>query len=253
MLDEFKGKAPGGFPDHPHRGFETVTYVLSGEISHEDFCGHKGIIGPGDLQWMTAGKGIVHCEMPWGDEIAHGLQLWVNLPKKYKMVEPSYQELKDTDIPKKSENGVHVKVIAGESMGVKSPVYTRTPTTFLDFKLDQGASFTQDLPRDWNAFIYVIKGTGIFGSNKLRSEAHHTLQLSSGEGGVTFKNEGKEQLHFVLIAGEPIKEPVVQYGPFVMNSREEIDDTFRDYQFGRNGFEKAPKWKSEGIERSLVR
>ena len=199
---------------------------------------------------MTAGRGIVHGEMP-GVEMCHGLQLWVNLPKKYKMIEPAYQELKDADIPKKSENGVHVKIIAGESMGIKSPVYTRTPTIYLDFKLDSGASFTQNVPKDWNAFIYVISGNGVFGSNSVRSPAHHTLLLSPSEEFVTFKNDDNYQLHFVLIAGEPIKESVVQHGPFVMNTREEIEQTFRDYYEGKNGFENAPTWRSKGIERSL--
>ena len=139
MLDEFKGKQPAGFPDHPHRGFETVSYMLKGQFKHEDSKGHKGIIEEGDLQWMTAGKGIVHCEMPWGDVESQGLQLWVNLAKKDKMIEPQYQELKSTDIPVKIKDGVTVKVIAGESYGTQSKVYTRTPTLYLDFKLDHGA------------------------------------------------------------------------------------------------------------------
>lgn len=252
MLDEFNSKEPAGFPDHPHRGFETVTYVLSGKFVHEDFCGHKGTIGPGDLQWMTAGRGIVHCEMPTGKEPSHGLQLWVNLAKEYKMVQPSYQELKDSEIPKKSENGVCVKVIAGESMGIKSPIYTRTPTMYLDFKLEKGSSFTQPVPSDWNAFIFVLNGSGLFGSvDKLeKADAHHTLVLGPGDS-VHFKNEENEQLNFVLIAGKPLNEPVVQHGPFVMNTQEEIYQTLEDFKQGKNGFEQAPKWRSEGIERSM--
>jgi quercetin 2,3-dioxygenase len=221
---------------------------------------------------MTAGRGIVHCEMPSGEANAHGLQLWVNLASKYKMIEPSYQELKDKDIPRKSENGVHVKIIAGESMGVKSPVYTRTPTMYLDFQLDKGkllihfcnptklfnlkhdlgASFTQPIPEDWNAFIFILSGVGLFGSTEklIEAPAHHTLVLSKGNS-VHFKNEKETPLHIVLIAGEPLNEPVVQRGPFVMNTQEELRQAFLDYQMGKNGFENAPNWRSEGIERSL--
>ena len=149
LLDEFKNYGPSpGFPDHPHRGFETVTYMISGKVIHEDFNGHEGVIGPGDLQWMTAGRGIMHSEMPISEgpnDLNWGLQLWVNLPQKLKMIEPAYQELLDKDIPKVSRDGVYVKIISGESMGVKSTVYTRTPTMYLDFKLDKGASFTQEV------------------------------------------------------------------------------------------------------------
>lgn len=250
MLDEFSSKAPAGFPDHPHRGFETVTYLLKGAIAHEDFCGNKGVIGPGDLQWMTAGRGIVHCEMPVGEETCHGLQLWVNLSRKEKMIEPSYQDLKDAQIPRKSENGVSVKVIAGEAMGVKSPVYTRTPTTYLDFQLEPGAKYTQPIANDWNAFVFILAGAGTFGVGSARPKkatAHHTLILSKGDS-VEFENDTTEKLHFVLIAGQPINEPVVQHGPFVMNSQEEIARTFEDYRSGKNGFENAPKWESDYVK-----
>ena len=209
MLDEFSVKEPAGFPDHPHRGFEAVTYLLNGKFVHEDFCGHKGVIESGDLQWMTAGRGIVHSEMPIGKESGHGLQLWINLAKEHKMVQPSYQELKDSEIPKKTENGVHVKIIAGESMSVKSPIYTRTPTMYLDFKLEKGASYTQAVPEGWNGFIFVLSGSGLFGAiNKLvKGDAHYTLVLSPGDS-VHFKNEQDQLLHFVLIAGKPLNEPI---------------------------------------------
>uniref|UniRef100_A0A5F9D0J9 Pirin n=1 Tax=Oryctolagus cuniculus TaxID=9986 RepID=A0A5F9D0J9_RABIT len=147
LLDEFKGGRPGGFPDHPHRGFETVSYLLEGgSMAHEDFCGHFGTLNPGDLQWMTAGRGILHAEMPCSEEPAHGLQLWVNLRSSEKMVEPQYQELKNEDIPKPSKDGVTVAVISGEALGIKSKVFTRTPTLYLDFKLDQGAKHSQPIP-----------------------------------------------------------------------------------------------------------
>lgn len=245
LLDNFEGD-DGGFPDHPHRGFETVTYLITGNVSHEDFCGHKGVIGPGDLQWMTAGKGIVHSEILHGTEHVHGLQLWVNLARKYKMIEPAYQELKSKEIPEKNQNGVNVRVIAGESMGIKSPVYTRTPTMYLDFRLDKGASFRQPVPTGWNGFIYILNGSGLFGPNlnEIESSAFYLLVLGDGDS-VSFRNVNSEQLHFILVAGEPLNEPIVQYGPFVMNSQKEIEEAFFDYQFGKNGFENAKIWRSE--------
>ncbi|KAK3812670.1 MAG: RmlC-like cupin domain-containing protein [Linnemannia gamsii] len=210
MLDEFNVDKNGGFPDHPHRGFETVTYMLEGQFQHEDFAGHKGTIGPGDLQWMTAGRGIVHSEMPVKSQTrAHGLQLWINLPKEHKMCEPQYQELLDGQIPRATpQDGVVVKVIAGESHGVKSQVYTRTPTMYLDFKMDKNKTVTQTIPSTF---------TGVRGQR-----APHF----SEDGAETVKIQTKdEDAHFVLIAGEPLKEPIVQHGPFVMNTQEEIYDT----------------------------
>ena len=226
-----------------------MTYAIKGKISHEDFCGHQGIIGPGDLQWMTAGKGIVHSEMPVGEEPCVGLQLWINLPREHKMMEPRYQELRDSEIPRSTQNGVHVKVIAGESMGTKSPIYTITPTLYLDFKLDKSSQFSQPIPNDWNAFIFVLKGTGVFGEGKnaIESEAHHTLVLDKGES-ILFRNEKDEQLHIVLIAGKPINEPIVQHGPFVMNTDEEIRNTIKDYRYSLNGFQKAAGWQSENTK-----
>ncbi|XP_060567284.1 pirin-like isoform X2 [Ruditapes philippinarum] len=245
LLDEFKVKKPAGFPDHPHRGFETVTYMLEGSFRHEDFCGHKGVINPGDLQWMTAGRGILHCEMPEGDEIGHGLQLWVNLSKQNKMVEPAYQELLDKDIPKTKQNGVSVKVIAGESLGIKSPVKTRTPTMYLDFKLDKGAALKQAVPEGWNGFVYVLSGSALFGpsDNAKQGPPHHTLLLGPGNM-LDVINNGDDICHFVLIAGKPLNEPIVQHGPFVMNEQKEIQEAINDYRSARNGFEKARNWQS---------
>ncbi|ORZ14961.1 pirin-like protein [Lobosporangium transversale] len=246
MLDEFNVDKNGGFPDHPHRGFETVTYMLEGQFQHEDFAGHKGTIGPGDLQWMTAGRGIVHSEMPVKSQTrAHGLQLWINLPKEHKMCEPQYQELLDGQIPRANpQEGVVVKVIAGESHGVKSKVYTRTPTMYLDFKMDKNKAVEQSIPANYTGFIYTLKGTIYVGDKEFKGEAHHTLTFSE-DGAETVKITTKdEDAHFVLIAGEPLKEPIVQHGPFVMNSQKEIYDTFEDYHGGKNGFERAPNWHS---------
>ncbi|XP_028836505.1 pirin isoform X5 [Denticeps clupeoides] len=182
MLDEFKVCKPAGFPDHPHRGFETVTYLLGGVSAHEDFCGHSGKLEPGDLQWMTAGRGVVHAEMPVSDQPAYGLQLWVNLKKADKMVEPQYQELKSSQVPKPSKDGVTVAVISGEALGVKSKIYTRTPTLYLDFKLQSGAKHVQPVPAGWTSFLYTLNGTVHVGpdEDQQKIEAHHTVVLEDG-------------------------------------------------------------------------
>lgn len=245
MLDEFTVSAPAGFPDHPHRGFETVTYMLEGAFAHQDFAGHKGIIRTGDVQWMTAGRGIVHSEMPVGEGVNRGLQLWINLSSKDKMIEPNYQELSSEDIVGAENDGVEVRVIAGESMGIHSPVYTRTPTMYLDFTLQPGAHFSQPIPESYNAFVYIIKGEGIFGSSSSKPvSAHYCLVLGPGDG-LHVWNTSSDVLTFVLIGGQPLNESVVQYGPFVMNTQAEIEQTFQDYQFGKNGFEMANYWSSK--------
>ncbi|XP_064608862.1 pirin-like [Liolophura sinensis] len=249
MLDEFRVTSPAGFPDHPHRGFETVTYMLKGSSRHEDFCGHKGTIKAGDLQWMTAGRGIVHCEMPHGAEEAHGLQLWVNLAQKDKMVKPVYQELLSKDIPVATKDGVTVKVIAGESFGIKSPVYTRTPTLYLDFHMSPGSRMSQPIPSGWNAFVYMLSGTAHFGPSESQSEGlpHHTLVLGDGQR-LEVENKSSEKCHFVLIGGQPLNEPVVQHGPFVMNTQQEIQQAIADYQRAKNGFENAKSWESDYVK-----
>ncbi|XP_064878757.1 pirin isoform X2 [Oncorhynchus nerka] len=231
MLDEFKVKKPSGFPDHPHRGFETVTYVLKGVSAHEDFCGHSGLLKPGDLQWMTAGRGVVHAEMPVSEEPVQGLQLWVNLRREDKMVEPQYQELKDSQVPKPSREGVTVAVISGQALGVQSKIFTRTPTLYLDFKLDVGAKHVQPVPSGPDA-------------EQRKVEPHHTIVFHDGDC-IAVENKTSEVCHFVLIAGQPINEPVVQHGPFVMNTEEEINQAVRDYRTGTNGFERATAWRSK--------
>jgi len=244
LLDEFSISAPSGFPDHPHRGFETVTYMLQGAVTHEDFEGHKGTIGAGDLQWMTAGRGIVHSEMPAAQGTQKGLQLWINLSSQHKMIEPRYQEMASKDIAEATKDGVKVSVIAGEALGIKSPVYTRTPTMYLDFTLKPGSHLEQPIPSSWNAFVYVLEGEGIFGNSRsVPATAHHLLLLGCGDG-LEVWNKSSKALRFVLVGGEPLGEPVVQVGPFVMNSQEEIDQTIEDYENCINGFEKARDWRS---------
>ncbi|XP_072370447.1 pirin isoform X4 [Scyliorhinus torazame] len=184
LLDEFKVSKPAGFPDHPHRGFETVTYMLNGSFEHEDFCGHKGTINPGDLQ---------------------------------------------------------------------SQVYTHTPMMYLDFTLKNGASHTQPVPKGWTAFIYTLAGYVHVGPDKekRRIEPHHVAILDDGEN-VQMENKDHEVARFVLIAGEPINEPVVKHGPFVMNSQEEIAEALEDYRTGKNGFEKAKGWKSKALSSKKI-
>ncbi|KAL6293701.1 hypothetical protein ACE6H2_001843 [Prunus campanulata] len=221
MLDDFSVTPPAGFPDHPHRGFETVTYML---------------------QWMTAGRGIVHSEMPAGEGPNTGLQLWINLSRKDKMIEPRYQELLSKDIRRAEKDGVEVKVIAGETMGVSSPVFTRTPALFFDFTLKPKAQLHQSIPETWSSFVYIIEGEGVFGST--HASAHHVLVLGPGDGLIVC-NKSSEPLRFVLVGGQPINEPVVQHGPFVMNTQDEINQTIQDYHYGQNGFEMAKSWRSQ--------
>ncbi|XP_061169957.1 pirin-like [Saccostrea echinata] len=250
LFDEFTDKLSDGMPDHPHRGFEAVTYVLKGGIEYEDSCGHKGLLQPGDLQWMTAGRGIVHCEMPHGEEEVHGLQLWVNLAKKEKMVEPAFQELLEKDIPRTTKDGVMVKVLAGEAFGIKSKIYTRTPTMYLDFILDPGSKLEQPIPTGWRSFLYILCGKAKFGpaGSQEEHEAHHMVTFEDDGDSIQVENSGTAKCHLVMIAGEPIKEPVYQQGPFVMNSQEEAQQALHDYQTGGPGFENASKWQSDYVK-----
>ncbi|KAG0147726.1 hypothetical protein CROQUDRAFT_655717 [Cronartium quercuum f. sp. fusiforme G11] len=259
MLDHFKVGMGAGFPDHPHRGQATVTYMLEGQFQHEDFAGHSGLISPGDLQWMIAGKGIVHAEMPVhepGGPDPTGLQLWIDLPKEHKMVPPQYQELRDEHIPRvELESGVQVKVISGISHGVESPVKHLGGCWYFDILLPRPPSRVfQAIPKGWNAFVYGLEGKAKFGTNSTdngttaTAEAFHTTVLSAkdDEEGIEITNVDPKggPVRLVLIAGEPLNQPVVQYGPFVMNTKAEIQEAFYDYQNGRNGFEQAGKWAS---------
>ncbi|RZC00450.1 pirin-like protein [Glycine soja] len=245
MLDHFSVSPPAGFPDHPHRGFETVTYMLEGGITHQDFAGHKGTIRAGDVQWMTAGRGIIHSEMPAEANNNKGLQLWINLSSRDKMIEPNYQELPSENIATAEKDGVEVRVIAGEAMGVHSPVYTRTPTMYLVFSMMPETQWNQSIPESWNAFVYIIEGEGVFGSpTSSPTVPHHVLVLTQGDGLSVWNNSSKP-LRFVLIGGQPLNEPVVQHGPFVMNTQSEIENTIEDYHYGRNGFEMSKYWMSQ--------
>lgn len=235
--------APGaarGFPPHPHRGFETVTYLLSGEMQHRDSWGNHGILGPGDVQWMTAGSGLVHSELP-GESLVRdggrllGFQLWINLPRKDKMIPPRYQDTASARIPEvaNADGSVRVKVIAGEAMGTRGVIETRIPVLYLHLMLKPGAEFATQVPKSENAFVYVVEGAARFGST--RAEASQVALLDHGGDAVSVVNPGTDTLSALLIAGEPIGEPVARYGPFVMNSKEEVWRAVEDYREGKMG------------------
>lgn len=254
MLDHFHVSEGAGFPDHPHRGQATVTYMLEGSSRHEDSAGHAGTIETGGVQWMCAGKGIIHAEMPVhgkGVPEPRGLQLWVDLPKEFKMVEPSYQELSPEAIPtaqpEGKDGGIDIKVISGKSHGVESPVRPLGGCWFFHVTMkNAGTTMFQDIPAGWTAFVYIWKGSVNVGESSLVYDTFNTLVLSNedGETGVQL-TAGMDDTQFVLIAGEPLDQTVFQYGPFVMTNQEEIQKTLMDYRTGRNGFEKAHTWKSK--------
>ncbi len=241
MLDEFSSDNPddyiAGFPSHPHRGFETVTYMLNGHMLHEDHLGHRGDLLPGGAQWMTAGRGIIHSEMPQQERgLLRGFQLWVNLPAKEKMKPASYRDIRPEEIPEASIEGGTARVIAGtldaEGGKLAGPVQgLSTAPLFLDVRLRAGGRFVQALPAGHNAFIYPYEGEADIGIGDDRKTlgAHQAGILSAGER-VEIVAPGKTR--FLLLAAKPLNEPVVQYGPFVMNTREEIEQAISDYQEG---------------------
>jgi redox-sensitive bicupin YhaK (pirin superfamily) len=232
-----------GAPDHPHRGFETVTYLLSGGFQHKDSAGHAGKLTPGDVQWMTAGAGVVHSELP-SDEfmrdggVMHGFQIWVNLPARDKMTKPHYQEVPSAGIPQVvgADGKVHVRVIAGESLGQKAVIKTRTPIYYLHFTIQPGGEIAQPIPAGYNAFVYLIAGEAKLGGTQKPVREGQLAQFGDGDNiRLSVAATAPAPADFLLLAGQPLNEPVARYGPFVMNTREEIDQAFRDYQSGRMG------------------
>lgn len=227
----------GTFDFHPHRGIETVTFVLEGKLKHEDNHGGYGVLEPGDVQWMTAGRGIIHSEDPLPGETVHSLQLWVNLPRASKMAEPRYQDMKAADAAVRREPGVMVRVFSGTSGDVRAATLNHVPVTYLEIVMEAGAELRQTLPGSYNGFVYVLEGSGRFGGNEKPGTERHVLWLGSADGAeqseLTIRAD--TPLRVLLIAGEPLGEPVVAYGPFVMNTDAEIQQAFEDYRSGKFG------------------
>jgi len=240
LLDEFGTERPedylAGFPEHPHRGFETVTYMLDGRMRHRDNHGNEGLLTPGSVQWMTAGRGLVHSEMPEQHEgRMRGFQLWVNLPAKDKMTQPQYQEFPAERIPVvQPAAGVSVKVIAGAVGETRGPIaQPATDPLYLDIALDAGASWDFSLPEGHSAFAYVFEGEATVGyGDGARKLGTHELAVLGG--GDVFKvSAAGPETRLILVAGRPLREPVARYGPFVMNTKQEVMQAFVDFQEGR--------------------
>lgn len=240
MLDEFGTDRPedyiAGFPDHPHRGFETVTYMLDGRMRHRDNHGNSGLLVPGSVQWMSAGRGLVHSEMPEQEHgRMRGFQLWINLPARLKMSEPRYQEFGPEQIPEVDvAPGARVKVIAGEVAGVRGPVeQAATDPVYLDVLLEQGASFRQPLPQGHSAFLYVYEGALAVGGQGSTTPVAAQQLAVLGQGDEVVVAATAAGTRAILVAGQPLREPVARYGPFVMNTREEIMQAVEDLRAGR--------------------
>ena len=240
MLDAFGSDNPddyiAGFPDHPHRGFETVTYMIAGRMLHRDSAGHEGLLQNGGVQWMTAGRGVIHSEIPQQEEgVMEGFQLWLNLHSSEKMQTPWYRDFQDAQLPKLvTPQGVAVTVIAGESHGVKGAV-TRdiTQPLYLDLHLPARSRFEQALPPGHNAFVYVYRGDVVVAGQAVPVQRMAILANDAQADGVVI--EAGAEARVLLIAGRPLKEPIVQYGPFVMNSQQEIYQALNDFRDGRLG------------------
>ncbi len=256
LLDDFRGDDPAdylqGFPWHPHRGIETITYVLAGKVEHGDSLGNQGVIAPGDVQWMTAGSGIIHQEMPKGDSRGrmYGFQLWANLPASRKMMEPRYRDVKNAQIPEITlAQDVKVKIICGQVDGTKGPVQDIvTDPEYLEVSMPAGAEFQHPIPRGHTAFAYVIAGEGYFdperdpfaheviGSNyfdfERRCVCGNRTIVQYGDGDEVVVSAIAKPVRFLLVSGRPIGEPVAWYGPIVMNTQEELQLAFKEYQEG---------------------
>ena len=239
LLDEFHSNRPEdympGFPSHPHRGFETVTYMLDGAVDHQDSLGNHGHLGPGSAQWMTAGHGIIHSEMPRDDQANRGqlwgFQLWVNLPSARKLIAPRYQDLPPDRIAQTEIQGAKVRVVAGEVGGARGPVDgIVTAPVMIDVQVPKGGRFEQPIPETHTAFAYVFDGSVALGSRRVKANAG---QLAVLEGGRVMSAESVDGGRFLLCAAMPIREPVARYGPFVMNTDDEIKQAVSDYRTGR--------------------
>ena len=238
MLDAFGSDNPGdyigGFPNHPHRGFETVTYMIAGRMRHRDSAGNSGLLTNGGVQWMTAGRGVIHSELPeQEDGVMEGFQLWLNLHSADKMVPPWYRDIPSPEIPEFSADGVTVRVIAGASQGQAGAMQRpRTEPLYLDLHLAAGARFEQALPPGHNALVYVYRGQATLAGTEVARQRMAILANSPDSDGVVIE-AGLEPTRVLLIAGAPLNEPIAQHGPFVMNTREQLVQAVNDFQAGR--------------------
>jgi len=232
MLDHFGSDDPdqyiAGFPDHPHRGFITFTYMMDGHMLHQDSMGNRGDLRAGGAQWMKAGSGVIHSEMPQQtDGLMRGFQLWINLPAREKMTDPAYQEFSPQAIPEVRQNGQHVRILLGEYAGqrgvIEDPI---TQVQYLDVALGSDTAFQHPLPTEDTAFVYVFEGSASLGDTPL---PQHSLAVLSTGDAISLR-AGAQGARFILVAGKPVREPIVQYGPFVMNTRDEIEQAMRDYR-----------------------
>ena len=240
MLDAFGSESKddyiAGFPDHPHRGFETITYMLAGRMRHRDSAGNEGLLQNGGVQWMTAGRGVIHSEMPEQEEgRMEGFQLWLNLAAKDKLRDAWYRDIPSAEIPELvTDAGVTVRVIAGESHGVAGAMQRdTTEPLYVDVHLTPGSSFEQAIPAGHNAFLYVYRGEVAVGEHRERVAERKMAVLANDAGANGVKLTACGDARVILIAGKPLNEPIVQYGPFVMNKREEIEQALADYRDGR--------------------
>lgn len=237
LLDDFTSKNPAdyraGFPLHPHRGIETVTYLLAGAVRHKDTLGNSGEIGAGEVQWMTAGRGILHEEMPQAPpEGIFGFQLWVNLPAKLKMTAPRYQNIAAGEIPEVRRGGATIRVIAGSVDGVSGPISgIAAEPTYLDIALATGGSFIHSISRGHSAFAYLFEGAARFGGDDSSIVTGPRLVVLGDGDGVEVRADSNPG-RFLLVSGKPLNEPIARYGPFVMNTQEEIQQTLRELQAG---------------------
>jgi redox-sensitive bicupin YhaK (pirin superfamily) len=238
MLDAFGSDEAadyiGGFPDHPHRGFETVTYMLEGRMRHKDSAGHEGLLTAGAVQWMTAGRGVIHSEMPEQQEgRMEGFQLWLNLKGARKMIEPWYRDIRPDEIPQWEGGGVIARIIAGHTHGIAGAMQREdTEPLYLDLHFEPGATFEQPLAREFNAFVYVYRGSLDIGDAAVARERMAILANAAGSDGVRL-TAGEAGAKAILVAGRPLDEPIAQYGPFVMNTHEQIVQAVNDYRAGR--------------------
>lgn len=238
MLDAFASDKPGdyiaGFPEHPHRGFETITYMLKGSMRHRDSAGHEGLITDGGVQWMTAGRGVIHSEMPEQNEgLMEGFQLWLNLPASDKMIEPWYRDIPLEEVPRFTlDDGVTVQVIAGSTHGVDGAVQrAHTEPLYLDLEIPAGVTFEQPIPAGHNAFLYVFRGEAVVDGKGVGSGRMAILDNAAGADGVRIK--AVENTRVLVLAGRPLNEPIAQYGPFVMNTQAELQQAVEDFRAGR--------------------